>query len=477
MSKFNSNKSGIFKNNKSGHVAYSMDIKEKLIMAILTSFFNEKKFYGDNSEEILEDIRKMIKEDPKFVANLAIYARKEMHLRSISHVLIGELARSEQGKKYVRKAINEIVERVDDMSEIVSYTLNTYGKPIPNSMKKGVADAFITFDEYSLAKYNRKKDVRLKDILCLTHPKAKTEEQSNMFKRVLEDQLKAPVTWEVELSTKGNKKETWEELIEGKRLGYMATLRNLRNIIKAEPNNIDDIYEFLSDENKVRRSKQLPFRYYSAYNVLKNEGIGTSKVYDTLEKALEYSTNNINTLKGKTMISADVSGSMRWNLSGKSDISCAEIAVLMMAISNHICEETITTTFDTRLYSNPMASTNGIISNANSIPINGGGTDITLPIRYLLDNRIFVDRIIILSDNEINNGYNTCQHFLEKYKKKVNPDVWVHAIDLQGYGTQQFHGERVNIIAGWNEKILEFIYKVENGIGSLKESIERYYFD
>ncbi|WBW98622.1 TROVE domain-containing protein [Oceanirhabdus sp. W0125-5] len=477
MSKFNSNKSGTLKMNRSGHLAYSMDIKDRLIMAILTSFFNESKFYGDNSEEILEDIRKMIKKDAKFVANLAIYARKEMYLRSISHVLIGELAQSEEGKQYVRRAITEVVQRVDDMTEIVSYTLSNYGKPIPNSMKKGIADAFITFDEYSLAKYNRKKDVRLKDLLCLTHPKAKTEEQNHMFKRVLEDKLKTLVTWEVELSTKGNNKETWEELIAEKRLGYMAALRNLRNIIKAQPNNLEDIYNFLSDENRVRKSKQLPFRYYSAYNVLRNEGLGTSKVYDTLEKAIEYSTKNIETLKGKTMISADVSGSMSCCMSGKSDISCAEIAVLMMAIANHICEETITTTFDTHLYSNPISTRNGIIANANSIPINGGGTNITLPIRYLLDNNIFVDRIIILSDNEINSGYNTCQYYVEQYKKKVNPDVWIHAIDLQGYGTQQFHGEKVNIIAGWNEKVLEFIHKAEKGTESLKEKIEKYHFE
>lgn len=124
-----------------------------------------------------------------------------------------------------------------------------------------------------------------------------------------------------------------------------------------------------------------------------------------------------------------------------------------------------------------MGTKNGIIANANSIRINGGGTDITLPIRYLLDNRIFVDRIIILSDNEINRGYKTCQDYVEQYKKKVNKDVWIHAIDLQGYGTQQFYGERVNIIGGWNEKILEFIYKAENGIGSLREGIERFYFE
>jgi len=36
------------------------------------------------------------------------------------------------------------------------HIINTYGKPIPNSIKKGLADSFGKFDEYQLAKYNRK---------------------------------------------------------------------------------------------------------------------------------------------------------------------------------------------------------------------------------------------------------------------------------------------------------------------------------
>ena len=66
--------------------------------------------------------------------------------------------------------------------------------------------------------------------------------------------------------------------------------------------------------------------------------------------------------------------------------------------------------------------------------------------------------------------------WVDKYRKTVNPNLWVHSIDMQGYGTQQFIGERTNILAGWNEKVLEFIPKVEEGLSSLKEEIENYYF-
>lgn len=117
--------------NKSGNVAYKMDNKERLITKVLTSFFNESKFYGDNSSEIVNDIRRLAASDSRFLANLTIYARKNMHLRSISHVLAGELSKSVNGKKYSKEVIKNIVERPDDMNEILAYYLNTFKKPIP----------------------------------------------------------------------------------------------------------------------------------------------------------------------------------------------------------------------------------------------------------------------------------------------------------------------------------------------------------
>jgi len=490
MSKFNTSTQNVNKTvNKSGVVAFKMDEKEKLVTQVLTTFFGENKFYGNNDNEIINTIQSILEYDPKFIANLALFARNEFHLRSISHVLTAELAKSIQGKPFARKTIGKVVERVDDMSEILSYYINKYNKPIPNSMKKGLADSFLRFNEYSLQKYNGKnKAVKLRDILCLVHPKPKTNEQSDMFKRLLEDRLKTPVTWETELSAKGNTKEVWEQLINDNKLGYMAMIRNLRNIIKSGASNIDKVYEFLGDEEKVLKNKLLPFRYYSAYKALTSEGLVSSKVIDTLEKAIKISTRNINKLQGKTLLSADVSGSMNSGISAKSDVLCSDIATLMMSMANYICEDTFTTAFDTKLYQCNLASSNGIISNAKSINVNGGGTDITLPIKWALDNKMFVDRIIIFSDNEINSGWvqtnsfwrNSrsvqCQALVDRYRQEVNPDVWVHAIDLQGYGTQQFMGKNVNIISGWSEKTLEYIDLVEKGSNSLIQEIEGYYF-
>ncbi len=471
--------------NHEGATAFSMQPQEKLVSRVLTSFFNETKFYGDNSSELVANLREVLATEPKFVANLAIYARREMHLRTIAHVLCAELAHDAVGKEYLRATLMQLVERPDDLTEILAYYLQTFGKPIPNALKKGLADALRKFDAYQLAKYNRAHAVKLRDLLCLVHPKAETESQSELWKKLLENRLEPPITWETELSKYGNRKEVWERLIAEKKLGYMAMLRNLRNIIKAEITNLPQVYQFLSDATRVLQNKQLPFRYYNAYRILQQEGLGTSKIFDALEAAIKISTKNIPRLPGKTLIAADVSGSMNSPISAKSQITCAEIAVLLLAIANYICEETITTTFDNHLYLCQLATHNGIIANANGIKVNGGGTDITLPLHYLLQKKIKVDRIIILSDNEINRGYNyrtgygapkNCQALFTEYQSRINPQVWLHAIDLQGYGTQQFAGRNVNLLAGWNERIFDFISASEAKPGSLLEKINHYYF-
>ena len=82
--------------------------------------------------------------------------------------------------------------------------------------------------------------------------------------------------------------------------------------------------------------------------------------------------------------------------------------------------------------------------------------------------------MIYFSDNECNCGKGTVQGQADQYREKFNPDFWVHGVDLQGYGTQQFCGKNFNLIAGWSDKVLEFFLLAERGIGSLVQTIEEY---
>ena len=480
MSKFN--QTAIIKTtNKSGHAAYSMTAKSKLVTQVLTSFFNEDKFYFDNSAEMQTTIKEVIKQDAEFVSRLAVYARRVFNMRSVSHVLTAYLAHEPEGKQYVRQTVNGVSLRGDDVTEIMSFYLTTFGKPIPNSLKMGINDVLMGFDEYTLAKYKgENKAVKMRDLLCLCRPTPKNSEQSELFKKCLENCLETPLTWESELSANGNNAETWEKLIGSGKVGYMALLRNLRNIIKANPSNIQKVYDIIQDPERVRKSKQLPFRFYSAYKAVAD--IAGSKTFDVLENALESSVDSMPKLPGTTVIAVDVSGSMSSPVSEKSEVRCYEIAMLLGLLANRICDNSIFYIFNNNIEKIAVSSRCSILENVKNT-ICCGGTDMSLPFLKMIDDKIQADRIIILSDNMNNN--NNCnswlswlskptQHYADEYRKITGNDIWVHGVDLQGYGTQQFHGAKTNIIAGWSEKVLDFINLAEQGEGTLEKIISEY---
>jgi hypothetical protein len=441
----------------------------------LTAFYNEPKFYGDNP--ILETANKVIEADPQFAAKLAVYARRVFHMRSVSHALSAALAHSVNGKPFIRQTVPRVAVRADDMTEILAAYISLYGKPVPNGLKKGLADALHGFDEYELAKYKGERNaLKLRDLLRVCHPAPKTGEESALWKRVIDNALETPLTWETELSAHGNNAESWEKLIDSGKVGYMALLRNLRNIIEAAPPNIEKVYDIIADPAQVRKSRQLPFRFLSAYKELQNVSSATSIVFDALEAAVEASVENMTAIPGKTCVVVDVSGSMGTPVSARSKISCAEIGLMLGVLASRVCEESLFLTFDTSLYKISVSKKAGILSEMKSIPVRGGGTDMELPFRYLTDNKIKADRILIFSDNEVNRGApgRPVQALADRYRSGVNASCWVHAVDLLGYGTQQFTGSRTNIIAGWSEKLLEFITLAEEGSGTLVKRIEDY---
>lgn len=466
--------------NKDGHVAYKMTDKSKLVTQVLTSFFNEKKFYGDNSKDLTETVKRVAKTDPQFISNLAVFARREFNMRSVSHVLTAILANVPEGKPYVRRTVQGIALRGDDVTELMSFYLSTFGKPIPNSLKKGVSDVMKTFDAYTMAKYKGEGHaVKMRDLLCLCRPKPKNSDQEKLFKQCLEGDLEIPETWETQLSANGNNRATWEKLIAGGKVGYMAMLRNLRNIIKANPDNLQKVLDRLSDREAVLRSRQLPFRFLSAYKTLKQNGHVTSDVLDALEAAIDASVSNLQQIPGTTVIAIDTSGSMSSQISAKSEIRCCEIAMLIGLIANRLCESSIVYTFDTSIEKLSVPKRAGILYAAVNESRCGGGTNMDLPFQKMIRDKIVADRVIIISDNMCNAGSSfysrkPIQSLADEYRRKSGRDIWVHAIDLQGYGTQQFAGPKTNIIAGWSEKVFDFIALAEQGEGSLEKTIAAY---
>ena len=488
MAKFNE-KNTAKTTNREGLPAYRMGEREQLVTAVLTTMLGEPKFYGSTDSDIFILGSKAAREDPEFLYRLARYARNEANLRSVSHVLCCIIARD--GRKYTRPAVRDVVRRPDDITEIMACWLKMYGKPFPNAMKREIANVIQQFNEYSLAKYNRRNGLKFKDVLRITHPRPKDPETEALFRKVLDGTLETPYTWETELSARGNTAEVWNELIASGKVGYMALLRNLSNIIESGAD-VSPVLKVLSDPARIRESRQMPFRFFSAYRMLGCKKLLTDEITRALETAITVSTEGMETIPGRTLVAVDTSGSMASRVSRRTNVMCRDIACLLGAMSGRLCEDAEICWFDQarteywphyREYKGYQigrcARDENILEFCLNSPEGGGGTDLSLPLKYALEEdpraseRPF-DRIIYFSDNMCNTrlpGNTTVQDLADRYRRKYNPELWVHAVDLMGYGTQQFRGERFNVIAGWSEFVLPFILIAEKGIGSLAEYI------
>ncbi len=348
-------------------------------------------------------------------------------------------------------------------------------------------------------------------MLRITHPVPETEEVEELFHKIQNDKLETPYTWEVELSTRGNKKEVWDELIASGKVGYMALLRNLRNIIKCGAN-LEPVLTKLSDPEQIRRSRQLPFRFYSAYRTLTNDFLMTPEIHRALESALTLSIDNMEPIPGRSLIAVDISGSMSAPVSEKSDVRCSDIASLLGAMAGRLCEDATVCYFSVeksflrdhyrrlgRAFSEDAyrddpecgyriahyGKYDSVLETALQNSFAGGGTDIGLPLKYALEEDKSArlkpfDRIIYFSDNECNHTtqgglqHKAVQGKVDQYRARNNKNFWVHGVNLQGYGTQQFCGNRFNLIAGWSESVIPFINLAEAGISTLVETIENY---
>ena len=68
----------------------------------------------------------------------------------------------------------------------------------------------------------------------------------------------------------GNKAEVWQKLIDDKKLPYMATVRNLRNLVLAgiSSDHVAAVCKYLSNPRAVAGSRMFPFRFYTAFDAL-----------------------------------------------------------------------------------------------------------------------------------------------------------------------------------------------------------------
>jgi hypothetical protein len=260
----------------------------------------------------------------------------------------------------------------------------------------------------------------------------------------------------------------------------MAMLRNLRNIVEADVSNeaLNKVCAYIAYANAVAKSKQLPFRFLSAYRELKNVENGRiSKVLDALEDAVLHTAANIAGYDANTkvVIAADVSGSMQTPVSARSKVQRFDIGLMLAMLLQSKCEHVSTGMFGD-VWKTINVSKKNILSNVMEFHRREGevgySTNGYLVIEDLVRKNKVVDKIMMFTDCQLWNSNGTNVQYADVWNryKKIAPNAKMYLFDLAGYGNIPLNVMRddVYLVAGWSDKIFDVLAAIENRSDALK---------
>lgn len=457
--------------NHEGTPVKNLNAEQELRRSVMACMLWEDGFYEDGVSHA-ERVAGLIKKLPfETVAEIAVEAREKMKLRHMPLFLARELVREYNGRE-VGDLIHRIIQRPDELSEFLALYWKEGKTPVAKQVKLGLARAFRKFNEYSLAKFNRDADIKLRDVLFLTHAKpkdapdrqytaaerrakrrVKLSPTEQLYKRIAEDELTTPDTWEVALSGGADKREVFTRLIQEDKLGALALLRNLRNMVEARVP-ADVIRKGL---RVMKVERVLPFRFIAAARY-------APQFEPELEEAMFRCLENAPTLRGKTALVVDTSPSM-WQarISSRSEMNRFEAAAALAILCREVCEHVAVYAFNHQAYVVPTRR--GFALRDALQATQGQASCGGLAVEWA--NKDGYDRIIVLTDGE--------WHFKDAYSKHfimagVAKDVSPLPLTKQAYmlnvaTTQNGVGYgKWTSIDGWSEAVIEYIRACEGGL-------------
>jgi hypothetical protein len=431
-----------------GDPGFGRDVFSELYLLGVVNFVGENTFYEKDDERdsrFKTLIQAAVAQDPEWVRGWVSWLRTDANMRSAPLVAGIEAARAMLALKLTggRQIVDSVLRRGDEPCEALSYWISRYGRKIPKPIKRGFADAAQRlFTEFNWLKYDSAKDaVRFADVIELCHVQPIDATQARLFRLILDDRhgrgevapielemvvanrvlrqlairnphlltepssLKtAGMTWEDSLSLLGTieadkatleklKAQVWQANVQN--MGYMALLRNLRNISQyVDERTLIYAASRIRDEDQVAHSRQFPFRFLSAYKATAQYQHHWGPA---LERALQLSVKEVPILSGRTLILVDVSGSMSDPLSAKSEMTRCDVAGLFgaaLAIRNAGNVDLVR--YNDGSWVVPVARNGSVLQLAKQFQP-GGGTATHRAVQQHFNGH---DRVILITDEQ-----------------------------------------------------------------------------
>lgn len=484
-----------------GHDGFERKDKSALFLLAAGSLGGEDKFYETGNQataRLVDLVRKVAVKDPQWIAEFLKWLRTEGNIRTASVVGAVEAADAlaKAGITGGRQIVASVLQRADEPGEAMAYWLATRGRKVlmPKPIKRGIADAAERlYTEFSFMKYDSDRSpVRFGDVIEMVRPDPSQGWKADLFRYAIEKRHNrgtepaeslvmvraqrelrkrfeddpnvlldtnalraAGMTWEDALSLAGpkvDKSKIWKSVLPT--LGYMALIRNLRNMDESGVSDKDVVEAIARIQNseQVEKSRQLPYRFYSAYKAAPSLRWGHA-----LEVALGLSLKNIPTLGGRTLILIDTSGSMSGtSASARSTMTYQEIAGLFGIALGMKGEADVFGWADNPFHF-PMGKGSSVLKNLNNYMAKNGvaghGTNLDAAIRGTYQPGKY-SRMVVISDMQV-----------MPYSRSIIPtDIPCYFFNLAGYAPAAVETKgRVYELGGLTDHTFKLITMLEAG--------------
>jgi hypothetical protein len=484
-----------------GAPGWSRDARSELYLLAVANMGSEKTFYesaADRDSRFAQLVRQVAVEDLPWLAGMLPWLRETANMRTAPLIAAAEAVKAltAAGKPGSRQLVASVIQRADEPGEILAYWHSRYGRALPKPLKRGIADALLrAYTEYALLKYDTgSHGYRFADVIELVHPAGEHPEvkgtwRGDLFEHAIDrrhgrdseiparlimiranaalrrlaaenpsllldgDGLKAAgMTWEDVLSLAGSglpKRDLWTALAPS--MGYMALLRNLRNMDDAGvPDDVaQGVAERLSDPEQVAKSRQFPFRFLAAFKAAPSLRWGYP-----LEKALNLSLANVPALRGRSLILVDRSGSMFDTVSERSGLNRADTAAIFGAALAVRSEHADLVEFGTSSQPVQFRNADSVLRVVERFGAMGGTNTAEAVRRHFRDG--FHSRVVIITDEQAHGADPTSQ-----VPAKVPAYTWNLAGYERGHGPSGT-GNR-HVFAGLTDTSFRMIPLLEAG--------------
>ncbi|MGD1915513.1 MAG: TROVE domain-containing protein [Phycisphaerales bacterium] len=477
--------------NEAGGTAYAMTPEQMLAQYAATGCMNST-FYASAEDQLDTVLDLCGAVSPEFIARVALYCRREGHMKDLPAFLCAVLSVVSPG------LMAEVFDRVIDSPKmlrnfvqimrsgaVARKSLGSLPKRMVRQWLESRSDEAIFFGSVG-------SDPSLADIVKMVHPKPASQSREALYGYLLGRDHDASMLPDIVRKYEAYKagessdvpnvpfqmltslpldKAAWKEI--ARNGSWQMTRMNLNTFVRhgvlEDSKMVKLIAKRLADAEQVRRSRAFPYQLLTAYMMASSEV--PRQILRALELALEVSVQNVPELPGKTFVFVDVSGSMHSPVTGyrkgsTSAVRCVDVAALVAAAVLRKNPDAEVIPFHDEVVRTRLNPRDTVMTNAEKLAsLPAGGTDCSAPMAELNRRKSEVDTVIYVSDNQswIDTSQGSWRRGTETMNewtqvKARSPKARMVCIDVQPYGsTQAPNRQEILNVGGFSDAVFKVI--------------------